>query len=134
MLANPDNKVNLGFLLIISCSILLILSNHVVSFKTDLLTGFTGSSRIEFGRTRRPAPVGVRRRLKDFFTADRKGSFYPEKHVSSINLICAAAMGGGNHGRDPGRWVDLVEKPPGADTIPPYVRVWPFQSFDIRTS
>jgi len=48
MLANPDNKVNLGFLLIISCSILLILSNHVVSFKTDLLTGFTGSTGLSF--------------------------------------------------------------------------------------
>ena len=85
------------------------------------------------GRTRRPAPVGVRRRLKTFSTADRKGSFYPEKHVSGTGLICAAAMGGGNHGHDPGRLVDLAEKTPGADTIPPYVRVWPFQSFDIRT-
>jgi hypothetical protein len=52
----------------------------------------------------------------------------------NLNLICTAAMGCGDHGHDPGRWVDFVEKTPGADTIPPYVRVLPFQPFDIGTS
>jgi hypothetical protein len=75
-----------------------------------------------FGLTRRPAPVRGKETGDDTASSNR-----------NFNLICATAMGGGNHGHDPGRWVDLVEKTPRADTIPPYVRVWRFQSFDIRT-